>query len=311
MEIELSLIIPAFNEGTIIEQSISRIAEVARTISSTYELIVVDDGSCDDTWQLIKQLHAQNQKIRGIRFSRNFGKESAICAGMDQARGAAVVILDADLQHPPEIMIEMMTIWRNGQADVVRAVKSDRGEESWFYKLSSKIFYRTMRLLSGLDLKNASDFMLLDRKVIQALKCMPEQAPFLRGMVAWVGFRQKVVTFTVPVRQGSTTKWRRRALIKYALSNLLSFSSMPLRIVYFLATCFFVFTLILGSFSLYQFFRHNAIEGYTTLILVLLLIGSSIMTGLGIIGEYIAKIYEEVKMRPRYFKKDEFPTNDL
>jgi len=300
MQPTLSIIIPAYNESELIATASERIVAVAEKTGAPYELIIVDDGSRDATWEQIRRVSEKNPLVKAIRFSRNFGKEQAVFAGLDHADGAAVVILDADLQHPPETIAEMYAIWREGQFDVVRAVKSSRGAEPRIYALLSRFFYRAMKSLSGLDLANASDFVLLDRKVVDALKTLPEHTPFLRGLVAWVGFRQTSVTFSVGRRTAGKTKWRRRTLIRYAVSNFLSFSSLPLKLVNVFAASFLVFAAILGALSLYNYIKHDAVEGFTTVIIVLLLIGSGIMVGLGIIGEYIAKIHDESKRRPRY-----------
>ncbi len=305
MSTTLSIVIPAFNEADIIEDSLSEIVSVVKGLVDSYELIVIDDGSLDTTWDILRKYSAKNHRIKGIRFSRNFGKESAIFAGIDRANGDAVVIIDADLQHPPAYIQQMFEIWSRNEADIVRAVKSYRGNEALIYKICSKAFYRLMKSLSGLDLENASDFVLIDKKVISVLRRLPEQTPFLRGLIAWVGFRQTLIWFKVSPRVGGKTKWKRNDLFKYALSNFFSFSSAPLRIINYLAIIFFIFASIIGSISLYKYITHEAVEGFTTLIVLLLLIGSIMMTGLGIIGGYISKIHDEAKQRPRYLTMDE------
>ena len=301
----LSIVVPAFNESEIIKNSILRIYEIAEGLNSTFEILIVDDGSQDATWTHICELSTELPSIRGIRFSRNFGKEQAMLAGLDKAKGEAVILIDADLQHPPELIGDMYEIWKQGNFDVVRAVKMHRGTESLFSKICSKLFYRIMRAISGLELQDASDFVLLDKKVISAIKFFPEQKPFIRGLVLWVGFRQSIVEFEVAPRVGGETKWKRSALIKYALSNFLAFSSLPLRLVNYLALFFFIFALALGGYSLYKYIANDSVEGFTTVIILLLLIGSSLMIGLGIIGEYVAKIHEGVQHRPRYLTMDE------
>ena len=304
LNIILSIIIPAFNEGEIIENTIFEIGKVAQTLTPHYELIVIDDGSSDDTWEKIQAVAESNPFVKALRFSRNFGKEQAIVAGLDCANGKAVVLMDADLQHPPQIICTMFDLWSSGNVDVVRAIKTDRGQESYIYKISSNLFYRLLKALSGLDLKNASDFVMLDQKVVKALRSFPESTPFFRGQLAWVGFKQANVPFEVSARSGGTTKWKRSDLIGYAISNFLAFSSLPLRMVNYLAAIFFFFAALLIIYSIYLYMNHQAVEGFTTVIILLLLIGSCIMLGFGIIGEYISKIHNQTKFRPRYLTMD-------
>jgi dolichol-phosphate mannosyltransferase len=300
----LSIIIPAFNEAEIIENAIFEICKVVATLTPHYEVIIIDDGSNDDTWKKVQAIALSNRCVKGLRFSRNFGKEQAIVAGLDCANGQAVVLMDADLQHPPQIIRSMYELWCAGDVDLVRAIKTDRGQESYVYKVSSDLFYRMLKALSGLDLKNASDFVLLDQKVVQALRSFTEATPFFRGLLAWVGFRQATVPFEVSARIGGVTKWRRSDLIGYAISNFLAFSSLPLRMVNYLAVVFFLFALVLGTFSIYRYWNNQSVEGFTTVIILLLVIGSCIMVGFGIIGEYISKIHAQTKFRPRYLTMD-------
>lgn len=301
----LSVVVPMYNEAAIVEHSVATILKELRALGVPFELILVDDGSRDATWERIEALAAREREVRGARLSRNFGKERAICAAIDLANGEAVVVMDGDLQHPPELIPEMLGIWRAGSADIVRAVKSDRGRESWLYRRMSHLFYASMAFLSGYDLENASDFMLLDRKVVRSLKRMPEQFPFFRGMVAWIGYRQAEVRFAVPERPGGGSRWSGRRLVAYALSNMLSFSAFPLRVVNYLAAAFFLLAIAIGGISLHRWANGTAVEGFTTVIILLLIIGSGILGGLGIIGEYVAKIHDEVKQRPRYLISEE------
>ena len=300
----LSIVIPVYNESEIISDSIDTIRKEASATGATLEIIIIDDGSLDDTWTVIRQLARDGNDVHGIKLSRNFGKERAICAGLEHACGDATIVMDADLQHPPEMIQSMVRIWKETNSNIVHAVKCDRGKEHWFNNYSSRMFYSAMKFLSGYDLEGASDYKLLDRKVVRALRQMPEQYPFFRGMVAWSGYQHEIVRFVVPERHGGGSKWSRKMLFSYGLSNLLSFSAFPLRIVNYLAIVFFIFAIFLGMQSLYHYYTGSAFVGFTTVIILLLIIGSGIFMGLGIIGEYVAKIHEEVKQRPRYFVED-------
>ena len=303
-DITLSIVVPALNEAKIIEESIYEICRVVEKTALPYELIVVDDGSTDATWDILKRLASDNKALKGMRLSRNFGKEQAVFAGLDRALGSAVIILDADLQHPPQLIGEMVRHWQLGESDIIRAIKSHRGNESYVYKTCSKIFYKCMKYCSGLDLENASDFVLIDKQVVNILKTLPEQTPFLRGLLAWVGFRQSTITFAVSPRAGGRSKWNHSVLIKYAISNFLAFSSLPLQLINALAFLFLLFALIIGGYSIFKYITHDPLEGFITVIIVLLFIGSGVMAGLGIIGEYISAIHKETRGRPRYISMD-------
>lgn len=300
----MSIIIPAYNEAEIISSSIIKICKTIDAITADYEVIIIDDGSSDATWENILSISMNNSRIKAIRFSRNFGKEKAISAGLEHANGHGVILMDADLQHPPAVILEMYKLWSKGDVDIVRAMKSSRGRESILYKMSSNFFYKLLQLLSGIDLKNTSDFVFLDQKVVKILRSFSEENPFFRGLLAWVGFRQATVFFEVGERAGGHSKWQGMDLIGYAISNIINFSSLPLRLVNYLAALFFALSTVLGAYSIYRYYTHHAVEGFTTVIILLLFIGSSIMLGLGIVGEYISKIHIETKRRPGYVTMD-------
>ncbi|MCI8466476.1 MAG: glycosyltransferase family 2 protein [Lachnospiraceae bacterium] len=295
----LSIVLPAYNE----EENIEKVCEVLGRLFSQngmeYELVFVNDGSKDRTWEKIRKAGEQYPQVTGIQFSRNFGKESAIFAGLGQARGDAVAVMDCDLQHPPETLIEMYRLWENGY-EVVEAVKSSRGKEGFLHKHSAGIFYRMMSRATGIDMQNASDFKLLDRKVVDALRDMPERNMFFRALSSWVGYKTVTVRFEVQERNAGESKWSTASLIRYALTNIVSFTSMPMQLVTISGFVVLMLALILGIQTLVKYLSGSAVEGFTTVILLLLLIGSAIMISLGIIGYYLAKIYDEVKHRPKY-----------
>ena len=295
----LSVILPAYNEEQMIAKASRAIGAVLEKEKIAYELIFVDDGSTDRTWEQITEVKKQDSHIVGIQFSRNFGKEAAIYAGLAQAGGDVVAVMDCDLQHPPETLLEMYRLWQSG-CEVIEGVKSDRGKESSFHRGCAQFFYKMMSKATKVDMSGASDFKMMDRKVVDSILSMPERNMFFRATSSWVGYRRAQVEFEVRRREAGTTKWTTWSLVKYAITNLASFTTAPLQLVTLAGgTCFFC-SFILLLYSLIQFFRGNAVEGYTTTIFVLLFIGSAIMMSLGIIGYYIAKIYEEVKRRPRY-----------
>lgn len=300
----ISIVIPVFNEEKRINNNINVIHTILKKNGINHEFILVDDGSADLTWKQLRILCDTLPGIRAIRFSRNFGKESALCAGLDMVKGDACVVMDSDLQHPPEIIPEMVKLWHEGY-EVVEGVKSSRGKESVINKIGAGLFYKMLKKLSGFDLTNASDFRLLDAKVLSSWKQINERNTFFRALSTWVGFKRTTVPFVVAEREGDISKWSLFSLFKLAITAITSFSSMPLQIVSLLGTIFFIGAILLGIQSLYMKIQGYAAGGFTTVILLQLIIGSVIMFSLGIIGTYIAKIYEEVKYRPRYIVTDE------
>jgi len=295
----LSIIIPAFNEEGNIRNTAGILSSLLTGHKIDYELIFVDDGSTDNTWREISILTTEEPGIKGVRFSRNFGKEGAIFAGLKRAGGQAAVIIDCDLQHPPELIPDMYRRWKNG-AEVVEAVKRTRGKESLLYKLFAKLFYRAMRSAQGVDLDCASDFRLLDRKVIDILLEIPERLTFFRALSSWVGFRRERIEFDVQKRAAGKSKWTFRKLCRFALANLTSFTYFPMQFMTFCGLVFFAFAFGMTINTLAGYFSGESAEGFPTVILLILLTGSIIMLGLGILGYYVAKIYEEIKFRPRY-----------
>ena len=265
-----------------------------------FELVFVNDGSRDQTWEMIEKAAEKNTHVTGIRFSRNFGKESAIFAGLANAEGDCIAVMDCDLQHPPETLVEMYRLWEQGY-EVVEGVKRSRGKESVLHRASAGMFYKIMSKAVQIDMSRTSDFKLMDRKAVEALLSMPERNAFFRALSSWLGYRTTSVEFDVQERTEGESKWSTWSLIKYAVRNIVGFSSAPLQMITVAGGLTLFFAIVLGIQSLMKYFCGHALEGFTTVILLLLIIGSLIMLSLGIIGIYIAKIYEEVKGRPRYF----------
>ena len=300
---KLSIVLPAYNE----EQNIANTAAVLSKLLSEneidYELIFISDGSKDGTYQEIQKASEENPRIKGAQFSRNFGKEAGIFAGLELTTGDAVIVMDCDLQHPPAVIPQMWKLWQEG-AQVVEGVKSSRGKESLAHKLSAGLFYKIMSKLIGMDMNASSDFKLLDRQVVDVLLSLPERNTFFRALSFWVGFRTEVVYYEVQERQFGESKWSLFSLMKYAVTNATSFSTMPLQLVTVMGFLSIMFSVVLGIQTLVKYLSGTAVEGFTTVILLLLIIGGCLMISLGIIGHYIARIYEEVKGRPKYIISD-------
>ena len=295
----LSVIIPLYRESLHLAETLKEITKVLDGLETGYEVILVDDGSPDDTWQIILGLCEHYSSVKGIRLSRNFGKEAALAAGLECAGGRAIVVMDGDLQHPPELIPVMMKCWNEG-AEVVEAVKQHRGRESGYSKARAQLFYKIFTRLTGYDLHGASDFKLMDRRVLEAWRRMGERNLFFRGMNAWLGFKRVQIPFDVPERIGGESGWSILQLTRLAMTAVTSFSSAPLHLITLAGAGFAIFALILGFQTLYLKITGNAVDGFTTIIILLLVIGGVMMLGLGIIGTYIARIYEEVKGRPRF-----------
>ena len=295
----LSVILPSYNEEQMIAVAAKTVTGILDEASIDHELLFVDDGSRDKTWEEIQKAHEVNPHVVGLHFSRNFGKEAAMFAGLEQAKGDCCVVIDCDLQHPPEKIVEMYRLWEQGY-EVVEGIKEDRGEETGFHKFASLSFYRLISMATGLDMSASSDFKLLDRKVVDTLNKMPERNVFFRALSFWVGFKKAEVSYRVQERTAGESKWSTRSLIKYAINNIGSFSSAPLHLITILGILMLVTAVIFGVVALVQKIMGTALGGFTTVILLLLFASSLIMISLGIIGYYVARIYEEIKGRPRY-----------
>lgn len=295
----LSVVLPAYNEELMTAKVCRTLKEILDHEGISYELVLVDDGSSDGTWNQIEQISEQDPNVTAVHFSRNFGKEAAIVAGLAQASGDAVAVMDCDLQHPPETLVKMFRLWEQGY-EIVEGIKTNRGKESLLHRKSAGFFYGIMSRATGFDMQNASDFKLLDRKAVESVLSMPERSMFFRAASSWIGYRSTSVLFEVKEREAGESKWSARSLISYAFRNIVAFTTLPLQFVTAGAVGCFICSLILLVYSLVRYFTGHAVEGYTTLLIVLLFIGSAVMMSLGIIGYYIARIYEEVKKRPRY-----------
>jgi dolichol-phosphate mannosyltransferase len=297
----LSVVIPVYNEEETLPELHRRLS-AALAVEDDWEIVLVDDGSTDRSWAILRGLADVDPRLRLVRLSRNFGHQAALTAGLDAARGDAVVILDADLQDPPELIPTLVAHWREGY-DVVYAIREHREGENPLRNLAIRVFYRLLRRMSGVEIPaDAGDFRLLSRRVVEALAAMPERARFLRGMTSWVGFRQVGVPYRREPRYAGTSKYPLSKLLRLALDGVTSFSTVPVRVVTWLGFAFVVFCLGVLGWTLYtRLATNDAPQGWTSLLAVVLLLGGVQLMSLGMIGQYVARIFDEAKQRPLYF----------
>ena len=295
----LSVVIPAFNEQEMVPAAAGQIDGILSRAGIPHELIFIDDGSRDATWAEIRAESEHRDTVRGVHFSRNFRKEAAIFAGLQAADGDCVAVIDCDLQHPPEKLVEMYRLWEQG-VEVVEGVKTDRGEESLAHRVAAKTFYRLISEATHIDMTRASDFKLLDRKAVNVLLSMREKRAFFRALSAWIGFRTAEVPYEVRERAAGESKWSTWLLIKYALSNITAFTSLPLHLITGCGAASFLAALIVGIVSIVRLAMGRVVTGLTGAVILLLFLSGLIMVGLGIIGYYLGNIYMEIQDRPRF-----------
>jgi polyisoprenyl-phosphate glycosyltransferase len=296
----VSVVTPVYNEAETLPELHRRLTAALEPLGR-YEVVLVDDGSSDASWQVLRDLARGDGHLRLVRLSRNFGHQIALSAGLDAARGDAVVSMDSDLQDPPEVIPELVAKWREGY-DVVYAVRTRREGESHFKRATASLFYKTIDRMSSVAIHNqAGDFRLLSRRALDALLSMPERARFLRGMSSWIGFRQIGVGYEREARHAGSTKYPLRRMLGFASDAMTSFSTTPIRIVVGLGFVSVVICLLALAWTLYlRLFTDNTIQGWTSVIVVVLFLGGVQLLSLGIIGQYVARIFEEVKDRPLY-----------
>ena len=297
-----SLIIPIYNEEETITELYHRISKVMNRLDGLVELILVNDGSQDRSLKLIRELHQSDSRVSYLSLARNFGHQTAVTAGLNFARGQAVIILDADLQDPPELIPEMVDKWRQGY-EVVYAQRLKRKQEGWFKRFSAYLFYRLLKRLADVNIPaDTGDFCLMDRRVVNVLNAMPENNRYIRGLRAWIGFRQTAVKFERDPRFAGEVKYTFRKSFSLALNSLIAFSRVPLRLSTYLgllsAAAALLMALLVLYWRLYQ--QNSPITGLATIMIAIFFLGSVQLVCLGILGEYIGRIYEEVKGRPLY-----------
>lgn len=305
--VELSIVVPLYNEEPNIDYLFERILAVLGGMKTTYEIVCVNDGSKDNTLNCLIEHHHRNPAIKVVNLSRNFGKEIALTAGIDHTIGAAVVPIDADLQDPPELIEELVAKWREGY-DVVYATRRSRGEEGWLKRFTAKAFYGTIGRMSRIPIpSNTGDFRLLDRRVVDALKQMPERTRFMKGLFAWVGFKQTSVFFDRPQRYKGTTKWNYWRLWNFAIDGITSFSFLPLKIWSYVGVTISLVSFLYATFLLLRTLVFGIdLPGYASIMVAILFLGGIQLLTLGIIGEYLGRVYEEVKGRPLYLIRESY-----
>lgn len=300
MSVELSVVLPIYNEAASLREALARLEPTLAALGRGYEIVCIDDGSTDATGDVLDALALRMPSLRVIHFTRNFGKEAALDAGLRAARGEAAIFLDADLQHPPELIPQMVELWREHGYDVVDARKRVRGDESGSYRLFSALFNRLLGAATATDMRGASDYKLLSREAIDALAGLPERNRFFRGLVQWIGFRTVRVEFDVEPRRGGESAWGRLALLRYGVDSILSFTTAPLVLIAAAGVATTGVGSVLGCIALYQWATGAAVSGFTTVILMLLLFSGIILASLGTMSLYLARLFEEVKGRPLY-----------
>ncbi len=298
---ELSIVVPVYNEVDVIEHFHQTVSDVIRTLGIPYEILFVDDGSEDGTFNRIQELAHQDSHVAALRFSRNFGHQSALFAGLSHASGAYILMMDGDLQHPPSLIPELWN-WAQQEFDIVYTIRQSSEGIGWFKKLTSTLFYKIFSYLTDVELHpNTADFRIITRQVCDTITAMDERDVFLRGIFSWVGFRQKGLEYTAHERAQGSSKYTVRKMLNLSLSGITSFSTVPIRLS--LVLCGFSL-LVACSYSLYalyvKFFLNKAVQGWTSLLILIAIFCSGIFIMLGIIGEYVAKIHLETKKRPRY-----------
>jgi glycosyltransferase involved in cell wall biosynthesis len=300
-----SFILPVFNEEETLPELRSRMAALLDQLDGSAEILLIDDGSRDRSYALMLDIHAHDQRFKVVHFSRNFGQQIAMSAGMDLASGQAVVLMDADLQDPPEVVLKMAEKWREGY-DVVYAQRERREQETWFKKQTSKIFYRLLRRMTEVDVPlDTGDFRLIDRKALDAFRAMRERGRYVRGMFGWIGFKQTGVTYVRPGRFAGTTKYSVSKLARLALDSIISFSTLPLRMVLQVGLLVSVVSFCAGITAIViKLSGAYAISGWASLTVFISFIGGVQLIVMGVMGEYVGRIYEEVKHRPLYFVRN-------
>jgi len=304
----LSVVVPVYNEEAVLVDFHRRLGAVLEGLAADSEIVYVNDGSRDETMALLRHVHADDARVAVIDLSRNFGKEVAMSAGLDAAAGDAVIILDADLQDPPEHIPEMIAAWRGGY-DVVLMRRRTRMGESWLKKTTANLFYRAMGRIGSIEIPaNVGDFRLLSRRAVEALRCLPERTRFLKGLFVWIGFPTMEIEYDRPGRHAGTTKWNYWRLWNFALEGITSFSVLPLKLASYVGLVTALFAFGYGvKVIVWTMLYGDPVRGYPTLIVVVLFLGGLQLMALGVIGEYVARMFIEVKQRPLYLVQGRLP----
>lgn len=302
----LSFVVPCYNEEDVLRQSVDRLLAAGRALGEPFEVVLVDDGSRDGTWEIIRETALANPAVQGVRLSRNFGHQPAIMAGLEVARGGHVLVIDADLQDPPELAAQMLTEARaDGGWDVVYGQRRSRAEETWLKRFTARVFYRLLNALADRPIPvDTGDFRLMSRRVVAALVALPERGRYLRGLVGWVGFRQKPFLYDRAPRAAGETKYSWGRMISLALEAVTSFSLRPLRLAIWLGGLQLAVSALVLAWALYSWVRGHVVPGWTSIICVMLFIGGMQTLILGILGEYLGKLFIEAKRRPIFIVQE-------
>jgi len=308
----LQVIVPFYNEVESLPQLHAKLKQVFTQAGIDGTVIYVDDGSVDSSWEQVEQWVTAGE-CSAIKLVRNFGKEAAIRAGLQEAQRTGVtpvVVMDADLQHPPELIPSMLELWKSSRSWVIEGRKKGNLRRSGTNQLGAKVVYKFLEVVTGIQFEGRSDFCLIDPKVVELLNQLPERITFFRGVVSWFGFPSQHIDFEVPAREHGSGKWSKLKLIQLALDMITGFTAVPLSIVTVFSMLFLLFSGILMLQTLYMYLSSQAVEGFTTVIICILMVGSVLAGGMGILGQYLARIYEEVKNRPVYIPEEVIRPSD-
>jgi polyisoprenyl-phosphate glycosyltransferase len=306
----LSIVVPCYNEESILAQTMARLHASAQATGRSYEIVAVDDGSLDRTWEIIVSEAKRDPRTRGVRFTRNFGHQMALTAGLARARGGDVLIIDADLQDPPELLVTMLAKRAEG-FDIVYGQRRSRAGETWFKLVTAKIFYRLIGFLAEVPIPaDTGDFRLMSRRAVDAFLLLPETSRFIRGMVAWIGYPQIAVPYDRAARTAGTTKYNLSKMLRFAADGVAAFSIKPLRVATFVSAGLFGAASLITLWAIITWLYHGTVRGWTSLIVTVLFIGGIQTLILGIIGEYIGRLFLEVKRRPLYLVREDTAVNE-
>jgi len=296
-----SVVVPIYNEAEVLPVLYQRLTKTLTEVGESYEIIFVDDGSTDDSPRLLAELRSQDSRVKVVTFSRNFGHQIAITAGLDYSSGDPVIVMDGDLQDPPEVIPQLIAQWQTGN-DIVFAVRASRDGEGLFKRMTASLFYRVLRRLTTTQIPvDAGDFRLISRVAVESLKPIRERNRFVRGLVGWIGFRHTSITYVRDIRYAGTTKYPIPKMIKFALNGIFSFSFLPLQLATYLGLGVSLLSFVYLAYAVWlKLFTARVVQGWASVIVAVLFVGGVQLVCLGIMGEYIGRIYEEVKQRPLY-----------
>ncbi len=302
----ISVVVPVYCEEAVIVETYQQLTQMLESLETyQHELIVVNDGSTDRSLAILKELAQQDTRLKIVSFSRNFGHQTAVTAGLQKSKGDAVVIIDADLQDPPSLIPQMIELWEQGNA-VVYAQRVERRGETWFKKTSAEWFYQVLNRVSDVQIPfNTGDFRLMDRRVVQELNRLPEHNRFVRGLVSWTGFRQVPISYIREQRRAGETKYPLAKMIRFALDGIISFSNKPLRLAINLGFCSIIVAFLVLLYGLVQHAAGQTIRGWTSLMVTILFLGGIQLFTIGIIGEYLSRMHDDIKGRPLYIIEEE------